>query len=914
MPTVQILLGGVDVTANVLFATARFQSKVNGQPGQGYMRVRDDTSTFSVTTGADWLVLVDGGAVWRGFAMQSRRVYIALAMDVSTTGLQRFVDVAGPDLNILFDRRVVFDKASPATVEGTQFAAGALDTTAIADLVANWLDLSADSIDTASGVTSVGVLDPAQKSRAWSGGWKWGDAMNAVNMIPNAVYYLRPESGTPHATLVWCDVDTPTSPFGLSDQPNGTTTKGYRECEITLDGTGLVTDDLAWGTGYGSQSPVFARTTDAAALATHGRWQDGQQVAGVYKAATITAIGNSVVYGSATNHRGAKDDRTSVELTTYEPGLLAGHVVAFSSAVWGFSDTIPVRQSDLAFDAPDAPRWRLVLSHAIDAPYGFYDQFWPKIPSYPLPCLTPPCIGGTGTPVLPVAGCPSFPGYVDDFDRVVAGSLGDSLIGPWTYPFTPSNLMSVDGSEAVLGVSLYYPDSGATSYAVTTGATPFAPGSRAWTMTWRIQFNGIDTNSTRGFCYLRFGFPDIGQTITIYPNNTTTQPTFCLDGSGTDQVYHSWALNHAYDVVLDYDGVSLLTCTLVDVATGTTLLTTSLDWGTALPNLSSTEIDWSTYNAMGPSFSFKVDFIRIDYAGDSTYWDSFDRTVASGWGTSDSGYAWSATTTVTSGSASLSVDGANGVITVDGTAGGRATSGIAASNPWGAGTWSMDALVTFTGDISQSQFTLYIRNGGTTKLGARLWLSSGNFTDPTVSVTTPFAFTTGVAYRVRQSVTWDALGTSSWQAKVWAEGTAEPGWMLSSSYAAVPAAGDEALVAMTSFGATTGPASASVGYIDFAYTGRPCYWTGGSPVVAGAAGFPAGPSGWGCEVPTRSSSTVYTTSAAFTAGSLLAWRNGVLQRSGTDYAEGADLASITFTDAVASTEEVTVCYLAQVSG
>jgi hypothetical protein len=758
MPVVQILLGGSDVTSKVVFATAHFTSKVNGQPGQGFMRVRDDDSTFSLTTGADWLVLVDGDAAWRGFAMQAKRVYIAPAMDVSVSGLQRFVDVLGPDGNILFDRRIAFDKSSPANVTGTQFPAGTADTTAISDIVANWLDLSADSIDTSSGVTHVGNLDPAQATRVVKGGWTWQGAMDTVNMLPNGIYYLRPESGSPHFTLVYCDVDTPTSPFGLSDTPDGTSTLGFREMEILSDGTGLTTDDLAWGTGYGSQVPVFRRYTDSTALGTHGRWQDSQLASGVYRQSTIDAIAHSYVYGSVSNHRGAKDDRMAVELVTYHPGLLAGHVVSFASNVWSYSDTIPVRQSDLTFDAPDSPRWKLVLSHAIDTPYGFYDQFWPGIPHFmwPMPCLTPPCVPTPGPP--PPVQCPPTPpgssAYWDSFQRTVGSGLGTADSGAvWTVDESScrSDLIAVHASVA--------PGDGTVV------------GFTASSVSGNPTRNDVNANA---------------------PVTGVTLPFDCTV---------VWSADHTFNATNWIGGSNSTPDPHDNVSMG--------DW-------------WHG----PPSQLLTIQLVMG------------------------------------------AVDGWIGMATaMDGTHGAH----------WGS-----------------RQFLA----------------SSFDYVNP-LSLT-PYTFVAGRQYTFRVHVE-DGFQ----QYKMWAPSVeAEPDWQTTTAYAVPdPVTYIDFLPQReTLFTGSAAPAVAfHVHLVDFTgYADRPCYWTGGVPTPPAQTGPPTGPNGWGCEVPARSSSTVYTTSSPFAAGSLLVWRAGLFQRPGTDFTEGSDLQSITFTTAVGSSEEVRACYLAQV--
>ncbi len=101
---------------------------------------------------------------------------------------------------------------------------------------------------------------------------------------------------------------------------------------ITRDATGMVNDMLGWGIGYGLQTPIFDRDSDAPSVAAHGVWQAGTVRSGVYKQATIDRIVDSIVYGSPSNQRGAKDDRVGVSLVTYQIGFLPADVSATAVA------------------------------------------------------------------------------------------------------------------------------------------------------------------------------------------------------------------------------------------------------------------------------------------------------------------------------------------------------------------------------------------------------------------------------------------------------------------------------------------------------------------------------------------------------------------------------------------------------
>lgn len=452
MATVQIKLASVDITAHVVFATATFTSAVNGTVGSCKFRVRDDDRTMSPNAGDEIELIIDGDPVWTGYLVLTSRVYAFPAENVADAGLARWFDVEGSDLNTLFNKRIAFNQTTPTdNVVRFPYPPVTADSTAIAELVTNWLDLSGDSLDTSTHVETVADINVDQDAYPWSGSQTFGQAMFQIASLPTGVYFLDPSRN-----LVYTDVNTADAPFALSDQPTGTDA-GYREMTLTSDGTSLVNDELAWGIGYGSQNPVFKRETDAASVALHGLWQDGRQANFVYKQATIDRIAQSVVYGSPSSQRGAKDDRVAVVVTTYVPGFLPAQKVDFTSNIFGFSDVIPIRKMEVTFDAPDAPKYVLTLSHAIDSPWGFVDQYLltlPKLPQIVLPGLVLPQLCWLGDIV------------VDDWGRVLAGSAGCASSGyPWTTTIIAvgQTAVSVDATHLIITESVPTPGTDASA-------------------------------------------------------------------------------------------------------------------------------------------------------------------------------------------------------------------------------------------------------------------------------------------------------------------------------------------------------------------------------------------------------------------------------------------------------------------
>lgn len=210
--TTELLYDGTDIIDDVILSTARFTSQVNSIGGPCILRVKDNDRTRAFTTGKSLELIIDGRAMWTGYATKVLRVYPFEAFSPPA----REIEIEGIDINYLFEKRVVYKKSSPAVLLGPIYPANTDDTTAIAELVANWLDLSGDGLDTSTLVNNVGTINETEKANPWSASWKWGQAMQSIARLPAAIYYINPDR-----QLVYCDVDTPTVTIALSDQPMG---------------------------------------------------------------------------------------------------------------------------------------------------------------------------------------------------------------------------------------------------------------------------------------------------------------------------------------------------------------------------------------------------------------------------------------------------------------------------------------------------------------------------------------------------------------------------------------------------------------------------------------------------------------------------------------------------------------------
>lgn len=948
MATVEILVAGVDVTAQVLFSTASFTQRVNGKPGDAYMRIRDNDENVSVTTGVDWLVKIDGNAAWRGFVTQVSRVYAFDAENVSLSP-GRFLDLRGGDLNLLLAFRRVFNQSNP-NIAGKQFPAGTADTTALAELFSNWLDLSSDSLNT--DFTNVGDLDPDEKAYFGWAGWTLGDAMASIATLPAAIYYIRPNAGTPRGTVVYCDADTATAPFGLSDVPNGTTKRGYREMEILLDATSMANDVMAWGMGYGSSVPVFRRARSDASITAHNLWQTGIVTPGVYKQGTINRIATSILNGSPENHRGAKDDRPDVSLVTWESGLLAGHVVAFESLVWGWSDNIPVRALTMTFESPDSPRYELNLSHEIDLPWSSID-LWPKIPWFP----------GVQVPELPGNGQQDSDcdcGTTDTFTRTVTEVVHSSVAGATYAPMGTADCglayqnlvssnagfvlagggvgLSVNGSALVVrtfGTSSNLPPGDASGYLPAYVETDYAA-----TKSFTFSMSALP-GSTGGSpqTIMQIGIPGAPPSGTLAPNvwinpqsaghyaqshigfsptGLTTNGTLIPDGW--------WSAGTTYTVTLRDDG----TDTTISITDGSTT------YSHTKTGLTSPYFEDPTLNVTRDSFggwtvnetvTVTIDDLVIPEVTACTQFafDTFRRTVTNGWGTTTpTGLSWTVDTGVLNSWNVSSQFGYNTWPTPS-----SAEYDVYVDDvPWETQpAWTLRARFQFDflpvnpAGAFNPALSISFRNAlGASPAYATVTISpnagppsSGVPKSQIVVTNASPVFISPAYWSVDTWYTLEIYHDSSGgvaHARIWADGEATPDWMVT---------GDPITVTgrlVLGMGFTDGnlASTETVGFqsIRVTYPGSPCYYVGATPVDP-VTSPPTGVNGFGCVTATRVSSTAYSVPSPFTTESTFVWRSGLLQRRGGDYTEDADHMGVTFSTAVGASEDVRICYFGEVT-
>lgn len=430
-----IKLDGVDITDDVRIATASFISQVNGTPGTCSIEIKDLGHTYGPISGKSLTLDLNGIRYWTGFAMKISRIY-AFAVDVTTTPTitERYFRIDGVDLNILFAKRVAYNKANPERGDlpapaGHQCGSAGVTKDSWAEdspvefvvpyLLNNYTDLPADGIT--FDVAAFGTPNP-DLCAGFSGAVNVGALMHDLNRNLQGVFYIRPDS-----TMVYHDADTITSPYYLTDRPEllaDSYAIAARDYSFMSDGGAMVNDALVWGAAQGYAGITFSRATDnvdsAAGISSvtdHGLWQFADFSQQMFRQASVDRRAHSIVYGVTQSQKGARWDRAFVTATVFDPVFMPGDVVNIISSVYDdlqrepfeaqagnaiafgpLAIALPIRRMEITFPTPTSAKFQLTLTREIDEPWNIFEQLWtmpawhfPRIDiDVPPPVLPPP--------------------------------------------------------------------------------------------------------------------------------------------------------------------------------------------------------------------------------------------------------------------------------------------------------------------------------------------------------------------------------------------------------------------------------------------------------------------------------------------------------------------------------------------
>lgn len=397
MSTITITYDNVDISSSVIFASASFESQLGAVPGAFEFTVKDLTQTHSFVTGKEITMSVDGTRYFGGFVTQVIH-QLAFPVDDTVTGgaaavkTREFI-LRGVDWNILFDKRVCYNKAVPVDTH-TDFAPTVSDIDILDTFFADYIDLTGDGIDVSHAVgrfESVGDVSPGTDTRYAfvNPGDPWRHQMESMAIFTGAIWYIDCNKKLHYKAL---ESAVPNPLWGFSDTPNKTTTFGFRDLEYIEDATNVVNDALVWGgSEYGStgvtKQTVFGRAQNTNSQTIHGRWQKMEthfNEQGFFEADGCATRARVMVWGtpgltSEGDERGLQYPQRNVRLSWFAgqtPSLLtAGSLVDVTLNVFGAPPielTLPIRTITITFPTPTTVQFAAFLGIQTSDPWSLW--------------------------------------------------------------------------------------------------------------------------------------------------------------------------------------------------------------------------------------------------------------------------------------------------------------------------------------------------------------------------------------------------------------------------------------------------------------------------------------------------------------------------------------------------------------
>lgn len=399
-----ITVGDLDVTGDVIFAQTNFQSVAGAQAGSCMVTLR---GAHRVMPGRDLIALyVNGQKLWWGYPFQVEQGYIF------PDDPEPMVVLHGVDLNVLFDKLVMYNHAHPTWYPdggGTykrQKVVGedgkvsgyvvsvpqhTLDKDYIQTMLKDF-DLALVSPHIKWGQDSphdcriypISEINTGDNSATWtppgSGttlrGFFEDVSRNIVRSQPgSAVWYIDPEG-----YIVWKEQDTDWAFYvGDADSPDVTP---VRNLSVTTDVSRIKNDVLVF-TGTLDPTPQstqeflrYVHKINDPSATLFGRFQWSETMGSDWMQGMINARASKIL-----NQEGTPAMRG--EFTLYRPGLYPGQIVSIFSDVHTFITydptfgiqeldhvNIPIRSLDMTFPTPDVVEFRVTCSFDTQDPWG----------------------------------------------------------------------------------------------------------------------------------------------------------------------------------------------------------------------------------------------------------------------------------------------------------------------------------------------------------------------------------------------------------------------------------------------------------------------------------------------------------------------------------------------------------------
>lgn len=387
--TINITVGGWDISADVIYSRTNFTSSASAQPGTCTIAVRDPNGTMSFQEGSSITLDIDGQRRWRGYLFTVTRGYAFADAPV------REWTLSGVDLNILLDKLVLYNHAHPerypdgagtyrrqrviqgGVTRGWMVAVpiGTQDGDYIKAMLDDFdIDLVSPTIKKGR-IEDVGTINPDGLFTPPPAGMSLRDFLTDVSRNVNrsapgsTIWYVDPEG-----YLVYKAQDTEAAPFWVGDGDptevwGDVQGENVRDLSVTTSISSIKNDVIVWAGDLnpapGSRQKLlkYKHLVNETSVATYGRFQYSEVLASRWTQTAINARANKII-----NQEG--EPGMSADFTTYRAGLYPGQIIWIWMEAHGFIDNLPIRSISMNFPLPDVVEYRVSCSYDTQDPWG----------------------------------------------------------------------------------------------------------------------------------------------------------------------------------------------------------------------------------------------------------------------------------------------------------------------------------------------------------------------------------------------------------------------------------------------------------------------------------------------------------------------------------------------------------------
>jgi len=397
---ISIRVGSQSVTRDVIFAETSFSLAATAQPGTCTIVLRENSDDYSLTEGSIIELKIwsdyygDDKVMWKGYLMDVEEGY-----EFDADAGDRKWTLHGVDLNILFDKLVMYNHAHPnrypngggayrrrRVVENGKSQGwittiprytydGEYIKTMMADFDLGLISPTIKYSGSANRIENVGQFNPDGSATPPSAGVTLRDFMidvarNVQRSQPGSVIWYIDPAGY----LVYKAQDTDVAPFWVGDGDpaqyiGGVQGENVRSLRYQRGISSIKNDVIVWA---GDLDPrpssrqdklLYKHKINQSSVDTYGRFQHSETLNSRWTQQAVNARATKVL-----NQEGIPGG--SASFVTYRHGLYPGQLIWVNMEAHSRLVLLPIRQINMRFINPTAVEYTVTCSYDTQDPWG----------------------------------------------------------------------------------------------------------------------------------------------------------------------------------------------------------------------------------------------------------------------------------------------------------------------------------------------------------------------------------------------------------------------------------------------------------------------------------------------------------------------------------------------------------------